>query len=673
MASEHTSPGDGETLIQDEGQRGQARELSLQPHQIPKVPPGYDIVRCLGTGSFGAVWLGRELNTGRMVAIKFFTRRRGLDWALLTREVEKLAVLDASRDVVRLIDVGWDHDPPFFVMEFLEEGSVATRLAEGPLPVKEAVEITRSVARALVHAHGAGILHCDIKPANVLLDRGRQARLADFGQSRLATEQSPALGTLFYMAPEQAELDGVPDARWDVYALGVLLYQMLTGEPPYRSPEADELLSQPGTLADRLQTYRDLIARSPETTAHRDVDGVDSALAEIVDGCLKKNPQQRLPNAQVVLDLLEKRDLYRARRPLVWLGFLGPVLFLLTLLWGAGFAIPRTVDEAEQHLYERALASDAAAVSILSGSIDQDIASRLRELEKLAVDIAPQLEAGKDINEQLEIWSTEQERMLQEQGRTPDESVFLSDATGLQSFRHPWGESVGKRWVFRDYFHGLGRDLDPQSDLSAVKPRTKAGISVAFRSRVTGQYMVALVTPIWNADRTEPLGIIARTLHLTDLLLQWEGRIRHSAGNNESRKDFFLSLVDTRENPPLLLDHAWMTPENLRPLTDDLNLKHKLQLDRDEFGEFRKRQISPLYDDPLAEIAPEFRGEWLAACSDVGQTGWVAVVQERKAKAVAPMAELYWLFFRYGAWMSVVFVTMLFLLWWVIQKVVREG
>ncbi|MCA9044406.1 MAG: serine/threonine protein kinase [Planctomycetaceae bacterium] len=673
MNTEPTKSTDGETLIQDEGQRSAAKDLSLQPQQVPKVPLGYDVVRCLGTGSFGAVWLGRELNTGRPVAIKFFNRRRGLDWALLTREVEKLAVLDASRDVVRLLDVGWDHDPPYFVMEYLESGSVAARLAEGPITTKEAVQIAKAVARALIHAHGAGILHCDIKPANVLLDRTNHARLADFGQSRLATEQSPALGTLFYMAPEQASLEGVPDVRWDVYALGVLLYQMVTGEVPYRTPAADARLDEAETLKDRLAEYRRLVEASPLPTAHRNAQKVDSNLADIIDGCLARDPKERHSNAQVVLDLLERRDVNRARRPLIWAGFLGPVLFLLTLLWGAGIAIPRAVDQAEQHLYERALASDAAAVNILAGSIQQDVDSRLRGLEELAERIQPLLANGDDPQPMLQAWADQQQDMLAEQSRTPDESIFLTDARGFQVFRSPHGDSVGKYWTFRDYFHGLGEDLDPNSDLSEIKPRRTTGISVAFRSKVTGQYMVALATPVWNEDHTEPIGVLARTLHLTDLLLQWEERIRETVEPNDTEEDFFLSLVDVREDPPLLLDHQWMTAEHLRPMTDDATLKQRLQLKQDAFNRFRQQKTDPDYIDPLAEVDSEFKGIWLAACADVGETGWVAVVQERRSRAVAPMSELYLLFFKYGAWMAVVFTAMLLLLWWVIRKMMHDS
>ena len=197
--------------------------------------PGYEPERFLGVGAYGEVWVAVERNTGRRVAIKFYAHRGGLDWSLLSREVEKLAFLFADRYVVQLLGVGWDADPPYYIMEYLEKGSLADRIAQGPVPVDEAVSLFRDVAIGLVHAHGKGVLHCDLKPANILLDQDGKPRLADFGQSRLSTEQAPALGTMFYMAPEQADLDAVPDARWDVYALGALLYCMLTGGPPHRT------------------------------------------------------------------------------------------------------------------------------------------------------------------------------------------------------------------------------------------------------------------------------------------------------------------------------------------------------------------------------------------------------------------------------------------------------
>src|SRR6202795_3960390 len=202
----------------DEQRRSQA--LSLKPSRPPTQVPGYEPRRFLGAGAYGEVWVAVDRTTGRKVAIKFYAHQVGLDWSILSREVEKLAFLSADRYVVQLLDVGWEADPPYYVMEYVEQGSLEDRLKrDGQFSVREAVVLFRDVAVGLLHAHGKGVLHCDLKPANVLLDQDSRPRLADFGQSRLSHEQTPALGTLFYMAPEQADLQAVPDVRWDVYAL----------------------------------------------------------------------------------------------------------------------------------------------------------------------------------------------------------------------------------------------------------------------------------------------------------------------------------------------------------------------------------------------------------------------------------------------------------------------
>jgi serine/threonine protein kinase len=224
------------TQQQSTEEQRRAQALSLEPSRPPLAIPGYEPQRFLGAGAYGEVWVALDRNTGRQVAIKFYAHQGGLDWSILSREVEKLAFLSADRYVVQLLDVGWDAQPPYYVMEYVEQGSLEDLLVrEEKLPPREAVALFREVAVGLMHAHGKGVLHCDLKPANILIDQDGRPRLADFGQSRLSHEQTPALGTLFYMAPEQADLSAVPDVRWDVYALGALLYCMLTGDPPYRN------------------------------------------------------------------------------------------------------------------------------------------------------------------------------------------------------------------------------------------------------------------------------------------------------------------------------------------------------------------------------------------------------------------------------------------------------
>jgi len=369
-------------------ERRQSREMSLKRGHPPTQVPGYDPEKFLGVGAYGEVWVARERNTGRRVAIKFYAHRGGLDWSLLSREVEKLAFLFADRYVVQLLGVGWDAEPPYYVMEYLERGSLAERLQSGPLPVGEAVELFRDVAVGLVHAHGKGVLHCDLKPANILLDQDDKPRLADFGQSRLSHEQVPALGTLFYMAPEQADLEAVPDARWDVYALGALLYCMLTGGPPHRSGDVVKEFEKTPQLLKRLVRYRRLIEESPPPAGHRQVRGVDRALADVIDRCLAADPQQRFPNVQAVLDALDERAARRERRPMMVLGAVLPALLLLVVTWFAWRGFGVALQQSNDALTYRALQSNRFAAQYVARTAANELERRYQAVEQLAEQLA---------------------------------------------------------------------------------------------------------------------------------------------------------------------------------------------------------------------------------------------------------------------------------------------
>src|SRR6516225_153309 len=323
-----------------------SEQLSLQPLRPPTHVPGYEPERFLGRGAYGEVWVAADCNSGRRVAIKFYSHRGRQDWSSLSREVEKLGLFFNDRYVVQLFKVGWDADPPYYVMEYLENGSLDEQLQQ-PLPVEQAVALFREIATGLMHAHNRGVLHCDLKPANILLDADHRPRLADFGQARLEHEQAPALGTLFYMAPEQADLHAIPDARWDVYSLGVLLYRMLIGDLPYRTDAAVTELETARGLAKRLEAYRRLLVESPRPRAHHHDPEIDRALVQITDRCLALDPKKRFPNVQAVLSALDARALQRARRPLLLLGALGPALLLGGMFLFARSMIGVAVDYTE--------------------------------------------------------------------------------------------------------------------------------------------------------------------------------------------------------------------------------------------------------------------------------------------------------------------------------------
>ena len=370
-----------QTEIQNDDEREGARQLSLQGNDPPSEIEGYSFLRRLGTGAYGTVWLAREDHTGRMVAVKYYPHRRGLNWSLLNREVEKLATLYASRNIVRLLDVGWNAEPPYYVMEYVENGSLGAYLAGGPLSTEEMVRITKQVCGALIEAHGAGVLHCDLKPDNVLLDAQFQVRLCDFGQSRMSHEQSPALGTLYYMAPEQADLEAVPDARWDVYAVGALMYHMLTGQPPYREPAIQRKLELAETLSERLQIYKRHIQDSPPPELHRSVRGMDRHLAAIIDQCLAVNPRERLPNAQAILSQLASRERHRSRRPLLLLGVLGPILLIGAMLPIFVGAMDRIITDTERDQIAFVQTINQQTARSQANALQRELEYRLEALE----------------------------------------------------------------------------------------------------------------------------------------------------------------------------------------------------------------------------------------------------------------------------------------------------
>ena len=321
------------------------------------------------------------------MAIKFYTRRNRNDIQMLAREVEKLVVLEADRYVVQLLDVGWEADPPYYVMEYIEHGSLEDRLKTGfPMQVDQATNLFKEIATGMMHLHRKGVFHCDLKPGNVLLDQDGHPRVADFGQSRLSTDETPALGTLFYMAPEQADMTAVPDASWDVYSLGCLLFSMLTGKPPYHSADLAAQIETTAAVGDRLLKYRDALYAAEKPTAHRKVAGVDRALADTIDRCIAANPNERYNSIESVLAALENRDIAQARRPLMLLGILGPLLLLTVFGLFGMWAFIQAETQANEAVGKKAIEGNDYTAKLVSRIAQQQIEEYFRSVTDLAYD-----------------------------------------------------------------------------------------------------------------------------------------------------------------------------------------------------------------------------------------------------------------------------------------------
>ena len=676
-----------DTQVQGDEEREGSRRLSLEGHQPPAAIDGYTMIRRLGTGAYGTVWQAREDNTGRMVAVKYYPHRRGLNWSLLTREVEKLATLYTSRNIVQLLDVGWNAEPPYYVMEFVENGSLSAFMARGPLAVNEAVRLVKELCRALIEAHGAGVLHCDLKPENVLLDSSFQVRLCDFGQSRMSHERSPALGTLYYMAPEQADLEAVADARWDVYAVGALLHHMLTGEPPFRTPELQRKLESTDSLTDRLAVYRDTITNSPPPSTHRTVRGVDKRLGQLIDSCLALNPAERMPNAQAILTELNGRDQQRALRPLLLLGVLGPLLLIAAMVPLFVNALQNAVEEMERGLTVRALQSDAESARALAGALegeltrwradlqivlkDRELMEQLEELSaRQTVDVVREMKSHhfKPLNlrpdwmRSLDQAREEANTLNLQAGQEADTSWFLTDRRGIQIWRRKYSErTIGRNYSWRNYFNGLD-ELDEgytaETVPADVTPIESPHVSLPFRSEATGRYMVSLSVPV-RSSSGEIICVLARTAHLADLRKRLGKYIRESSQKDGGDGTIHrrIALADSRTGD--LLDHPWLDERSqgereaeLPVLPESVRTKLKASADAARRSQdsgaaaFSAEVLLPRYTDPVGalpeESAAAYRGDWMAAMALMqrSKTPWVVIVQEQRDSMLQPVEDM---------------------------------
>ena len=246
----------------------------------------FELAREIGRGGFGVVYEARDRELPRSVAFKLV--RPGQvekGEAQLQREADAIAQL-SHPNLVTLFDVGRCDYGPYLILELLNGETLHQRLGRGPLPAQEAVALATEISRGLGHAHAHGVLHRDLKPSNVFLCHDGQVKLLDFGMSHAFGRQRLSGGTPGYMAPEQWRGEG-EDERTDVYALGVLLFQALSGQLPF-----------PGDANGQAV----LSARPAPVLTVAEAPG----LARLVGRMLEKAPDQRPRDAREVLAVLEE-------------------------------------------------------------------------------------------------------------------------------------------------------------------------------------------------------------------------------------------------------------------------------------------------------------------------------------------------------------------------------
>ena len=691
------------TQHQTDGDHDRSRQLSMQPTDSHVDIPGVQITRLLGTGAYGEVWVGVDINTNRQVAVKFFHHQSGVDWQLLSKEVEKLVSLATQRYVVQLLDVGWEASPPYYVMEYLEDGSLDQFIKTADsISVQQAVELFHDITTGLSHAHNKGILHCDLKPANILLDADRRPRIADFGQSRLSTDQSPALGTLFFMAPEQADLDASPDPRWDVYGLGAILYTLLEGSAPNRSEDDLKKIESSGGLKKRLKSYQTTInnAGNPADSMLR--SDIDPPLREIIRKCLAADPQERFSSVRDILDALRHRQTTRDRRPLTILGIFGPILLLAIMAIFSSLWYQQAVADAELAVRERVYESNAWISRHVALSVRDelrnyfDIVERESSQGKLPNLITTILDSSglQNIHADRQSWVTltpSQKAFLTDPQRKPLDkflkariqhyqqefqldqtkpkiaSLFIVGPQGdMLGIAFSPGEirgqrqSIGRYYGYRNYFHGGPRDFAQDIESRATATISNTHLSRAFQSTQTRKWKIAITTPIYlpanqsdqasQADPSNPanhgelIGIMAVTVNLGDF---------SSLKNDNLNENHFAVFIDDRagsetggQRRGTILQHPAMDELDSTP-------DKPFQLSPKQLRGLLQGQES-LYTDPIGEATgiEKYRGKWIAVLEPVllpdeassaanrAKSHLRILVQESYSQATLPIREL---------------------------------
>jgi len=288
------------------GTASTAGEHRSIPVPVPALVPGYEILEELGRGGMGVVYKARQKTLQRLVALKMIRGGASAgpeDLQRFRTEAEAVARLQHP-NIVQIFEVDEHEGRPFFSLEFCPGGSLDRKLAGSPLPPEEAARLVETLAGAMQAAHQVNVIHRDLKPANVLLAADGTPKIADFGLAKkmdeaCQTQTGMVMGTPSYMAPEQAEGKKAVGPAADVYALGAILYECLTGRPPFKAATLYDTMMQ--VMRQEPVPPRQLNAKVP----------LD--LETICLKCLEKDPGRRYGSAQ---DLAEDLQRFWARKPI---------------------------------------------------------------------------------------------------------------------------------------------------------------------------------------------------------------------------------------------------------------------------------------------------------------------------------------------------------------------
>jgi len=673
---------------------GQIVEPPFDGDSRPATPSKYVVGEMHVRGGLGSVWVARDKSLGRDVALKELlpelandpeAQQRFLREAQITGQLEHPNIVP----VYELSDSG-PQGRPYYTMKFLRGATLRGAIAAHHRSPSESSqrELRRllssftGICNAVAYAHSRGVVHRDLKPDNVMLGDFGELILLDWGLAKILSEPRPEesrpvvaeqdpiktrrgsiMGTPAYMAPEQARGDsGDVGVRTDVYGLGAILFEILTGRPPHAGDDSEQTLNS--ILAGDVRRPRDVLSNVPA--------GLDAICAK----AMAADVESRYPSATAVAADVERwladeqvtahRDpvgvqlLRWGRRHRKWVYGVAGALVAVTVASGVFALRFGQMAETERALRHRAMRGEA---QFAARTVAGEISLRWRILETAAADprLAPWLRALATETEfetspqaaQLSEWL--QREYARHRGTTKPASWFVTGASGIQLARSPLSDKTrGRDFSYRDYFHGHGVDLVPGSQAGReYGPIRDVHRSIVFRSEATGRLMVAFSVPVRATDGAV-VGILAMTVEAGAF-----GVLQHGIDSHQVAV-LVETGVDAQGRSGLVLHHpelaarmragvASAAPVYLaESALEHLSRLRLVALQRDQArARLSWQEELALTEPPLPEafvatwqdpIGGAYSGRWLAAFEpviirgrqyDARDTGWVVVIQER--------------------------------------------